>query len=321
MQQAATPDTASQPRRIFVAGGTGVLGRRAVSALVAAGYRPTVLSRSTEKDALLRESGATPVRVDLFDQSSVRRGIAGHDTVINLATNIPPAAKAFARQAWVNNDHIRTEGSKNLAEAASAEGVSRFVQESITFPYRDSGHQWIDEATPLAPSWNTQSALQAEANAQQLAERGITVVVLRFAALYAREASHTRFSIDYASKGNAPLLGNPNGYYTMIHADDAAKAVIAALGTPTGIYNVAETEPLIRAELLDIMARAVGRARLRRMPNWLAKLIGGEAAGIIMRSQRVSNAALRSVSHWQPKFASARTGWSTVLDGAGDGAR
>jgi len=314
MEQETTPGNALQSKRIFIAGGTGVLGRRVVSELVSAGYRPTILSRSIENDGLIRESGANPVRVDLFDQSSVRQAIAGHDTVVNLATNIPPAAEAFKRKAWVSNDRIRTEGSKNLAEAADAEGVSRFIQESITFPYRDSGRQWIDEATPLIPSWNTKSALEAEANMQKIAERDVAVVVLRFAALYARDASHTRFSIEYASKGNAPLLGNPNGYYTMVHADDAAKAVVAALDIPRGIYNVAETEPLTRAELLEIIASAVGRSRLRRTPSWLGKLVGGEAASILMRSQRVSSEALRSVSDWQPQFASSRTGWSTVLD-------
>jgi nucleoside-diphosphate-sugar epimerase len=320
MTQRTNFESAPLSKKVLVAGGTGVLGRRAVRELVRAGHRPTVLSRSAESDDLLRDTGAMPVRVDLFDWRSVRQAVAGHDTVFNLATNIPPPDKGFQRKAWVSNDRVRIEGSKMLAEAARSEHVSRFIQESITFPYRDNGSEWIDETSPLAPTWNTRSALQAEANARNLAEQGIITVILRFAALYAWDASYTRFSIDYASGGKAPLLGDPRRYYTMIHADDAAKAIVAALDIPAGTYNVAESEPLTRAELLQIMARAVGRSGLRRAPDWLVKLIGGEAAGVVMRSQRVSNEALRGVSDWVPEFASARTGWSTVVDESRAGA-
>ena len=39
-----------------------------------------------------RGLGATPVRADLFDPDAVRRAVAGHEAVCNLATHIPPTA-------------------------------------------------------------------------------------------------------------------------------------------------------------------------------------------------------------------------------------
>ena len=62
--------------RVFVAGATGVLGRRAVARLVAAGHQVTGVARSPEKAALLESLGARPVGVDLFDADAVRGAVA-----------------------------------------------------------------------------------------------------------------------------------------------------------------------------------------------------------------------------------------------------
>ena len=59
--------------RVFVAGATGVLGRRAVPVLVAAGHEVTALVRSPEKAELARSLGAAPVEVSLFDPRRVAR--------------------------------------------------------------------------------------------------------------------------------------------------------------------------------------------------------------------------------------------------------
>lgn len=300
--------------QIFVAGGTGVLGRRAVRCLVDAGHSVTAVSRSETSDRQLSSAGARPARVDLFDADQVRRAVAGHDAIINLATRIPPARQAFRRRAWTQNDRIRTLASKNLTDAASAHGVSRFVQESITLPYVDCADAWIDESVAMSPTWNTASALEAEKRALSLARSGAHTVVLRFAVLYAADAESTQFMCGYAQKGYAPVIGKPGAYYTMVHADDAAHAVLAALHLPSGIYNVAEDDPLTRRDLLTVFAAASGRPQLKQLPGWLLRLVGGELAGLLMRSQRISNRTLRHASDWAPKFGNPRTGWRAVLD-------
>jgi len=298
--------------RIFVAGATGVLGRRVVPLLAGAGHHVTALSRREATDRSLAEAGATPVRADLFDPESLREALAGHDTVINLATHIPPARAAFRRRAWKENDRIRTVGAATLAEAARAAGVSTLIQESITLPYRDCGAGWVDESAGVAATWNTRSALAAEAHARSFAEAGGRAVVLRFATLYAADAAHTRFMLDYARKGRSPVPGKRDAYLSLVHADDAARAVVAALDAPGGTYNVADNEPLTRERLNMLMAAAAGRPHLLRTPPWLVRLAGGQVAELLMRSQRVSNRSLRRQTGWQPRWPSAREGWPQV---------
>jgi nucleoside-diphosphate-sugar epimerase len=113
--------------RVFVAGATGVAGRRAVARLVAAGHDVTGIARSAEKDALLASLGARSVRVSLFDPDALRDAIAGHDAVVNLATKIPSVSRMAQMSAWEENERIRREASGNLVEAALAAGAAVFV--------------------------------------------------------------------------------------------------------------------------------------------------------------------------------------------------
>ena len=110
--------------RVFVAGATGVIGRRAVSALVAAGHDVTAVVRTPAKAELVRSLGATPVEVSIFDPAALRGAVAGHDAVCNLATHIPPLTRAAEPRSWDENNRIRTDGSRNLVDAALAAGAT-----------------------------------------------------------------------------------------------------------------------------------------------------------------------------------------------------
>ena len=126
--------------RVFMTGATGEIGRRAVPLVIAAGHRVTAVSRSIRSREILTQLGATPVEVSLFDVAGLRRVLAGHDTVVNLATHVPSSSmKMLMRWAWRENDRIRREGSLAIATAARAEGVTRLVQESFGLIYPDRG--------------------------------------------------------------------------------------------------------------------------------------------------------------------------------------
>jgi nucleoside-diphosphate-sugar epimerase len=284
--------------RIFMSGATGVVGRRAVADLVAAGHEVTALVRSDDKAELIRGLGARPVKVSLFDREALQEGVSGSDVVINLATSIPSASRAISPKAWKENDRIRSEGSRNLVDAAIAAGASRYVEESVTFLYAGGGDRWLDEESPVEPTPITSSALDAEANARRLTEAGRTGIVLRFGAFYGPDSEHTVLLLKAAKAGFDPLPGEPGGYISSISTDDAAAAVLAALAAPAGIYNVVDDSPLTRAEYDDAIAKAVGVRKVRRL--WMPS----KGMEHIARSQRVSNSRFRSATGWVPRHPS-----------------
>lgn len=299
--------------RIFVAGGTGVIGRRLVPQLVAAGHAVTAAARSAPKRELSSRFGVATVAVDLFDPAALRRAVAGHDIVINVATRIPPSSRVFVPGAWRENDRIRRVVSGNLADAALANGAGRFIQESFAPTYPDRGDEWIDESTPARPTRYNRSVLDAESAAQRFTRAGGTGVILRFAFFYGPDSGFTLDAIRYIRKGWAPAFGSPDGFVSSISHDDAAAAVVAALGVAAGTYNVSDDEPLRRREYHDSLAAALGVAPPRFPPRWLARL-AGSLGETLSRSQRISNRKLKEESGWEPAWPSVREAWPGLVE-------
>lgn len=297
--------------RIFVTGATGVVGSRVVPMLVAAGHQVTAVGRSPEKRAALERQGATAVEADLFSADSLRPVVTGHDTVINLATSIPPMPQMFLPGAWRETDHIRKTASANLVDAAIAGGVSRFIQESFAPIYPDCGEQLIDESEPARPTSYNRSVLDAETSAQRFTQTNHTGVVLRFAWFYGSDPL-TRTIIDFVRRGWSPLPGSPDAYFSSVSHDDAATAVVAALNISAGTYNVVDDEPLPRRDNLTALAQALGVKPPKFFPTWTTPLFGSPGE-TMARSARISNRKLRGVSAWTPKYPSVREGWRAVV--------
>jgi len=297
--------------KAFVAGATGVLGRRVVPVLVAAGIEVSAVARSEARAAMLRELGADPVGVDLFDPDATRRAVGGHDVVYNVATHIPAPNRMAAPGAWADNDRIRTEVSRNLVDAVLAAGTPRYVQESIAFVYRDGGERWLDESAPIDAVANLRSAVVAETNAARVTGAGATGVVLRFASFYGPDSDATLSMIKMARRRVA-LGAGPDAYVSSITTDDAASAVVASLRVPAGIYNVGDDEPVTRRDFFAALAGALGVRAPFIAPAGLAKL-GGAKAGVLTRSQRVCNRAFVNAAGWKPVHRSVREGWPAVV--------
>ena len=150
---------------IVITGATGVVGRRAVRDLLAAGHQVSGVTRSPRGRRLLERLGALPVDADVFDRASLTTAFAGADTVVNLLTHIPPPDRMMAPGAWDENDRLRRDASATIARAAQDAGAGRLVQESLAFLYADGGDAWLDEDAPVAGAARTATALTAEANA------------------------------------------------------------------------------------------------------------------------------------------------------------
>ena len=298
------------PTRVLVIGATGILGRRVVPLLIAAGHSVTAAGRSRERLARLAQAGATTTTVELFDIDAVTRLAKGHGAVVNLATHVPgTGARAFLPGAWREMDRVRRDGSAVVADAVIAAGVERYVQESFALTYPDSGARWLDESVPPRPASYNRTALDAEASARRATAAGRIGVALRFALLYGgAEDGFTRDVLRHARRGWLPLLGRPDGYVSMVTHDDAARAVVAALGAAPGVYNVVDDEPLTRRELAGVLGEVVGLRPPKLPPEWMSSL-GGSLGETIARSLRLSNRALREATGWAPKYPSGREGW------------
>jgi nucleoside-diphosphate-sugar epimerase len=293
---------------IFIAGGTGVIGRHALPRLVEAGHAVTVVARSPAKSAWVAERGGTPATIDLWDLAGLRKAVAGHEVVVNLSTAIPPSSQALLPGAWRENDRIRRDLSRRLVDAALAAEATRFVQESIAFTYRAGGERWLDEDAAVDAVDQTATTLDAEAQCARFADGGGQGVVLRFGQLIDPPTSGLEL-IDLARGGRIPMFGRPADYVSLLHAADTGSAVVAALAAPTGAYNVVEDDPRPRGEHAEALGRLLGR-RVRLMPRAAGAL---PRLRVLARSQRISNRRFRDATGWSPEWRADARGWESLI--------
>ena len=297
---------------ILVTGATGVVGRRLVPLLRDAGHAVTAVARSSAGREQISKHGATAIELDLFDPAAVRRAVAGHDAVVNLATHIPPPSRIFLPWAWRENDRLRREASAIVADACMSANVPRLVQESFAPVYPDCGDRWIDETTKIEPVKYNRTVADAEASVDRFSRSGRTGVTLRFGGFYGPDAAQTIEMIKFIKRGWAPLPGPPEAFISSISHDDAASAAASAVTLPAGVYNVVDDEPVTHRAFMDTLAEALHVPAPKLPPTWVTPLFGslGEMAA---RSLRMSNKKLRTVSGWAPKLASVRDGWGPLV--------
>ena len=280
---------------IVITGTTGVVGRRAVRELLAAGHRVSGVTRSLRGRRLLEGLGALPVEADVFDQASLTTAFAGADTVVNLLTHIPPADQMMAPGAWDENDRLRPRRVRGhrprgagRRRRAPGPGVPRV-------PLRRRRRRLARRGRAGRRRGTTAMALTAEANATE--RFAGDTVVLRFGLFIGPDSGLTQATIEAARGGISPNLGRREAYRPTVWLDDAGAAVAAAaVGAPAGIYNVADEDPPTSAEIDAALAAVVGRDHLRPAMDEVPP-----ALEALARSQRVSSRRLRAATGWAPR--------------------
>jgi nucleoside-diphosphate-sugar epimerase len=220
---------------IFLAGATGVIGRRLVPLLRDAGHAVTGTSRSEEKASALEVLGARGVVVDVYDARALLRAMsAAHpDVVIHQLTDLPRSLEPAGRPAnFEGNARLRIEGTRNLMAAVQVAGVRRVVAQSIAFAYAEGPGARV-ESDPLDGSAARAATVGAVVSLedQTLKAPGIDAVVLRYGRLYGPGTWYR------TATGTGPL-----------HVDAAAHAALLAVSKGRGIYNLAEDDGAVSSE-------------------------------------------------------------------------
>jgi 2-alkyl-3-oxoalkanoate reductase len=309
--------------RIFVAGATGVIGRRLVPMLVERGHEVTAMTRSPAKADQIRAMGAAPAIRDVFDADGLRAELASAapEVVVHQLTDLPQDVDPRkAEEQLEGNDRIREEGTRNLVDAAVAAGARRIVAQSIAFVYAPGGGV-KKEDDPLfddAPfPWSR--GVRAVRTLEDAVTKtdGLEGVVLRYGFFYGPGSSYAPggYWAREVERRRFPIVGSGSGVFSFIHVDDAAAAAVAgAEGGRPGIYNVVDDEPAPLREWLPVYADALGAKRPFRIPKLLARLMAGSyTANMATGLRGASNARAKEGLGWQPRYGSWRQGFREAL--------
>jgi nucleoside-diphosphate-sugar epimerase len=308
--------------RAFVAGGTGVLGRRLVSQLVARGHQVTATTTSAAKLGALEKLGAVAVVMEGLDAVSVGEAVAAArpDVIVHEMTAISPAhagkpdLKHFDRW-FATTSRLRTEGTDHLLAAAEAADVPHFVAQGYASwnGIRQGG--WVkteEDPLDLLAGTPAQPGMEAIRHVEDVVGKA-GGTVLRYGGLYGPGATDDQ--VELVRKRQFPLVGAATGYSSWVHLDDAASATVLAVEQQArGVFNIVDDEPAPASEWLPYLAASAGAKRPMRVPKWVARMLAGEVAVIMMTEGRgFSNAKAKRELGWTLRYPSWRQGFREGL--------
>jgi nucleoside-diphosphate-sugar epimerase len=190
--------------KVFLAGASGVIGRRLIPLLVQDGHAVGGMTRSQRSAEVVRRLGATPILCDVFDREALIDAVRAFapDVVVNELTDLPDDTEQIAAHAG-RNARIRTEGMDNVIAAARASGSPKILAQSVAW------------SLPDGPDARAVAALESAV----LAEGG---VVLRYGQLYGPGTYHEqppaepRVHIDRAAERTVEVLAEPSGVVLIV---------------------------------------------------------------------------------------------------------
>jgi uncharacterized protein YbjT (DUF2867 family) len=218
--------------KVHVTGASGFTGGFVVRELISRGHEVSALARSEQAAATVAALGASPVRADLDDPSSLPEAFAanGSDHLINVAS-----------LGFGHADAIIT--------AAQRAAVRRAVFVSTTALY-----------TRLpAPSKRVRGAAE-----QRIRGSGLAWTIIRPTMIYGTPADRNIARLLQVLRRSPilPVPGGGNRLQQPVHVEDLAEAIVSAAERPGAVgqaIDVPGPEPITFAELLETAGRAVGR--------------------------------------------------------------
>ena len=310
--------------RVFVAGGTGVIGRPLLPLLARAGHEVTAMTRSVSRAQELHAHGVQPLIADAFDAERLRDVLAEAtpEVVINQLTDIP--RRLNPRRIKVEmaaTNRLRTEATRTLVEAAQAAGAHRVISQSISFVYDPKGAGLATEDEPLhhgAPAAFSDMVRAIDASEHAVLDaKGVAGIALRYGYFYGPGtiyAADGSFAQDVRRR-RVPIVGEGEGVCSFVHVDDAAAATLLALehGEP-GAYNVVDDDPAAVRVWLPTYARLLGAARPFRVPKLVGWMGAGDYGLYFMTQQKgASNEKAKKLLRWEPRYPSWREGFGSEL--------
>ena len=260
--------------KVAITGATGFIGSALCRYLGERGHDVLGLARSVERSESLGRAGIAVGVADVTDRSALQQALAGCDAVIHTAAlfNRPEAS-------WDQFREVNVVGTRNVLEAARANGLRRAVHTSTVGVAMGSTSPPYDERAPYGPPPSDKyEVTKCEGERGALAfhrETGFPVVVLRPAQVYGPgDRSKAKF---YRLVQKGVIVNEGATFKHLVYIDDLCRAFELALTSERAVGEVvivAGPEPAPLRELVRLVADDLGvappRVRLPATPVVLA---------------------------------------------------
>jgi uncharacterized protein (TIGR01777 family) len=282
--------------RVFVTGGTGLVGRSLIPRLVARGDEVICVTRDPA-----RARGRLPEAVELVGADPTQAGgwqdrLASCDAVVNLAgESVGEGRWTAARKRRIRRSRLAVTDHVAAAMAGSGRPMTLVSASAVGF-YGDGGDRALAEDAQPGQDFLARLAVEWENTARKADREDVRVVLVRIGIVLAKDGGALPAMLRPFRMGLGGPLGSGRQYFPWIHLDDLVGAILFALDTDAvqGPVNAAAPNPPTQADFARALGRALGKPAFLAAPPVALRLLLGEKADLLLKGQRALPNALRA---------------------------
>ena len=312
------------PLKIFIAGGTGFIGRHLIKAFQAHSHEVYGLARDSGRGKILETLGCKPIIGNLLTSGPWERAIENFDVAIGC-TKPGKRGQALTKTQVPELLRSHTDACANLLKAAHESKLRGAILTFGVLAYGNHGEEWVDEETEFEPVGYARFYAPARKSLAHLAEsKRVKAIFLAPGWVYGN-GSWFKDQLLQVSEGRANIIGTGDNYMSFVHAEDLAEAYVLAAehigyAVPsdtvpqTQVINLVDDEPITQKDWLSGVSRALGKPQ----PGAISVEEAIKQAGELLTesltcSVRVKNETAKKVLGWNLQFPTVTHGLPAVL--------
>ncbi|HZY84438.1 MAG TPA: TIGR01777 family oxidoreductase [Gemmataceae bacterium] len=277
--------------RVFVTGGTGLIGTRLVRQLLKRGDQPVVLTRRPDAAAKLFGPACTVVAGDPTQSGAWVDAVADCDAVVNLAGENVFGRRWNAEVKALLNDS-RVKATQNVVEALRQQTDGRprtLVNASAIGYYGPHGDEELTEDSPPGDDFLARICIDWEKAALAVESAGVRCVTVRVGVVLDKEGGALAKLLTPFKLGAGGPVGSGKQWMSWIHHEDMTGLFLLALDDAgaAGPLNGTAPEPVTNRDFGRALGGALRRPAIMPMPGFALRLLVGEAAEVVLGGQRV----------------------------------
>lgn len=274
---------------VFITGGTGFIGRALMLRLRRDGHSVTALTRSVDKGRSLLGMEADLLEANASDEALVA-ALERADAVVNLAGE-PVLGGRWDDEKKRRLRRSRVDLTESLVDAMAKTSTPPkvLVSGSAVGLYGSRGDEVLTEDSEPGTGFLADLCRDWEAAALKAEAGGTRVVLLRTGVVLGRGGGALDQMLPPFQFGLGGPLGSGTQYVPWIHLDDLIEMIVAAIGNESvsGPLNGSAPNPVTFRDFASGLGKVLSRPAFMPVPSFALKLLFGQAASVLLDSQRV----------------------------------
>ncbi len=278
-------------KKIIITGATGLIGKKLSKALVDRGDEVTVFSRNIDSAKNLLPHINNFIKWDYRNPFEWKDHLEGKDAIVHLAgTNL------FSRR-W--NEKFKKEilesreiSTRNLVQALKdcKSKPEIFISASGVGYYGNSGDKILSEDATSGNDFLAEVCETWECESQKAGNYGMRNVQIRTGIVLSTEDGALKQMLQPFKMYVGGALGSGKQWFPWIHIDDIVGIYLHTIDNKKilGAVNAASPNLVRMKEFAKTLGKVMKRPTIFSVPEFVLRIVVGEAAGTIVTGQRVS---------------------------------